>query len=81
MIITLKEKEGDLGALLCRHNVTNLSIISLTTEDKNGKSVKSLLFNLLVPFVQWEGVGSIEGAERKSGRSGEEENQNTKFSA
>lgn len=45
------------------------------------KSVKSLLFNLLVPFVQWEGVGSIEGAERKSGRSGEEENQNTKFSA
>lgn len=45
------------------------------------KSVKSLLFNLLVPFVQWEGVGPIEGAERKSGRSGEEENQNTKFSA
>lgn len=45
------------------------------------KSVKSLLFNLLVPFVQWEGAGSIEGAGRKSGRSEEEENQNTKFSA
>lgn len=51
------------------------------TDYRGWKSVKSPLFNLLVLFVQWEGVGSIEGAERKSGRSGEEENQNTKFSA